>query len=318
MRFPMAALLAVLPSFAALAADAPEGLRLEAKAAATSVEAGAPIEIRVRLVNGSKTATHPVVRSNDGSEAGWREPHVFWSASRVGEDGQDAPLTAGAIGRCGLYANDWTKDVTRLAPGEAIDLEWMMPVGHSFDLQEAGHYRIVAHYAWRAGKTEKGGPGAPPTPEAIAAAGLAGVAPYELVSNAVDVVVVRPVEVVAESKGATAKVGRAVRLSDLVAVRVENRSNRARRFASPEMRLHFHARPPASAAFPGLAPAGAYPKPDGRALAPGATLAVLGPGGVATDLEITFRAPGPHAIALGVGFESGVVRSNWVEVTVVE
>jgi hypothetical protein len=199
MRFATAALAALLPlapSNPPLEADAPEGLRLEAAAEATAVDAGYPIAITVRLVNRSKTLTHPVVRSNDGSEVGWREPHVFWTATWVEADDRETPIEPRGLGRCGLYSADWTKDVTRLAPGESIDVEWMSHVHHAFDLQKEGLVRITAHYVWRGGKAK----GLPPGTKSTDFGLMTGVPPYELRSNPVDVRIVRQLDVVAETR----------------------------------------------------------------------------------------------------------------------
>lgn len=317
-RAAFAAVSALVPPLPLLAAAAPEGLRLEARVeSTTTVAVGDPILVAVTLVNGSASKTHPVVRPGDGSEVGWREPHVFWTVTRVAADGKETPAEGGPIGRCGLFEPDWTKDVTRLAPGESMAIEWMMPVSHVFDLQDEGLVRIVAHYAWRGGKEGKGLPGAE-APKDLGE--MAGVAPYELKSNPVDVRIVRPLDVVAR-KRADARVGRPARLSELLDLRVENRTGAPLRYVPAGVRLDFFCHTPPAVPYPAVAPVAATAAPVERVVAAGgaARIAPAEAVGSAPDVTVTFAAPGVYRLAVGVALHGrGAVRSNWVEVTVAD
>ncbi len=93
-----------------------------------------------------------LVRPNDGSDQGWREPHVFYSAEMESAPGvwQPVPLRDD-LSRCGNYATDWYSDVTSLAPGAAMKLEWMDDPGRSFDFGASGHVRLYAHYEYDGG-----------------------------------------------------------------------------------------------------------------------------------------------------------------------
>lgn len=311
----LAAISALVPLFPLLAAEAPEGLRLEARVESKTMAVGEPLLVAVTLVNGSKSKTHPVVRPGDGSEVGWREPHVFWTVTRVAADGKETPAEGGPIGRCGLFQPDWTKDVTRLAPGESLPLEWMMPVSHVFDLQDEGLVRIVAHYAWRGGKEGKGLPGEE-APKDLGE--MAGIAPYELKSNPVDVRIVRPLDVVA-GKRADARVGRSARLSELLDLRVENRTGAPLRYVPAHVRLDFFCHAPPAVPYPTVEPVAPTVAPAERVVAAGG-VARITPAetvGSTPDVTVTFAAPGVYRLAVGVALHgASAVRSNWVEVTV--
>jgi hypothetical protein len=313
MRFPIAllAVATLFPTSTVLAGDPPEGLRLEARAVATTVDAGDPISISVRLVNGSKTATHRVVRPNDGSESDLREPYVHWSVARVGADGQEVPLEGGSIGRYCLWAYDWTKDVVRLSPGEAIDIDWIGQVWHTFDVREAGRYRIVARYAWRGGKPGRASNFKPPA-EAVAASGMAGVAPYELMSNAIDVVVSRPVDVIVAAKVATVRSGQAMPLSEFLEIRVENHTGRARRVTTD---IGFDCLPPPDHAPPTITYSG---NPSQERVLPDGAIAPAFGSDFPRGSSVTFTVPGVYRVMVTVGVDDKRVRSNRVDVTVVE
>src|SRR5882724_5752376 len=144
---------------AASAANAPEGLELDlALTTKGPVQPGEKIEYTLSLVNGSGTATRSVVRPNEGSEAGWREPHVFWTATFVGADGVERPVAAAPYERVGVFLAQWWKDVVKLGPGESLPVTCMIPLNQALDAQDDGKLRVVAHYAWDAGKNSRSDP----------------------------------------------------------------------------------------------------------------------------------------------------------------
>jgi hypothetical protein len=101
---------------------------------------------QVWLVNRSKTTSYPIVLSNDGSESGWREPTIGWTAEmKTSGTWQAVPKVR--VLRCGLYAQDWTTDVKTIAPGERIELPWFALWGMG-EVGDATHVRFVAHYAY--------------------------------------------------------------------------------------------------------------------------------------------------------------------------
>jgi hypothetical protein len=111
-------------------------------------ELGRDPRLEVVLANRSTDRAYPVVLSGDGSEVGWREPHVFYTVekqtqrSTAWETTPELPLS-----RCGNYDEDWTKDVVSLEPGTSLVLPWFQ-FYERWDLEGATKLRVVAHYAY--------------------------------------------------------------------------------------------------------------------------------------------------------------------------
>jgi hypothetical protein len=111
--------------------------------------------LEVKLVNAGK-AVHRVVRPNDGSESGWREPEIHFEREVDGKW-----VRGGRPGRCGLYAHEWQKDIVDLKPGEALPLEGYLPLDTSFGLAKPFKVKVRAVYAYRGGLGSKGGEAKP-------------------------------------------------------------------------------------------------------------------------------------------------------------
>ena len=118
-------------------------------------------KLEIRIVNRSKKTAHRVVLPRDGSESGWREPHVYFSATAGGKKVEKKPIM-----RCGMYAHDWHRDIVVLAPGQSVVItSGYVPVGLCLALPAKGTVRLTAHYDYAGGKLKKGagvptGPGA--------------------------------------------------------------------------------------------------------------------------------------------------------------
>ncbi len=144
------------------------------------VAAGASVELKMHLLNTTKDKIVHVVKPGDGSESGWREPHVFYTAEVKQPDGTWAAAKRNGIGRCGLYNPKWQNDVVELKPGEKLELkDWILPVERVIELKQPGSYRVQVHYSYREGKNAKGlGGNALALPET-----LKDVNAYEVVSE---------------------------------------------------------------------------------------------------------------------------------------
>jgi hypothetical protein len=310
------ALLAV----AASAADAPEGLELDlALTTKGPVQPGEKIEYTLSLVNRSKAATHSVVRPNEGSEAAWREPHVYWTATIVGADGAERPVAAAPFERAGMFLAQWWKDVAKLAPGESLPVTCMIPLNQALDVQDDGRLRVVAHYAWDAGKNSRSDPMEGTSPPPADLGGMKGVAPYEIVSKAAEIEVRRAFDVVVTAKGAF-KVGVAVRLSEIADVRVVSRSPAPLTLdpAAWTATLATDPKDPDPPSQDVVAPRRGA-KPFDLAPAASTPLFRAGPFAEARDLTLRFEAPGRTRIAVVLERNGGAgprIRSKWIEVDV--
>ena len=107
------------------------------------IEVGDRLPVSASLVNDSKTTTHPVVKVGDGSELGWREPFVYWTATIDRGDGKPIEVPKQRYRRCGLFDYDWPKDVVALRPFETLPVD----VHPLLEFQQAGRVRLQAHYS---------------------------------------------------------------------------------------------------------------------------------------------------------------------------
>jgi len=106
--------------------------------------------LEVKLVNAGK-AVHRVVKPNDGSESGWREPEIYFEREVEGKW-----VRGGKPGRCGMYAHDWQKDIVELAPGRVLPLEGYLPLDMAFGLAKPYKVKVRAVYVYRGGHGSKG------------------------------------------------------------------------------------------------------------------------------------------------------------------
>ncbi|MFT7583472.1 MAG: hypothetical protein ACI9MR_005159 [Myxococcota bacterium] len=147
---------------------------------------GVPIEVKAMLVNVGKRS-HPVVLPGDGSESAWREPHVYFTATRRADDGTWKEVASHPILRCGLYDRDWSDEIRILEPGKRVEITtWLPQIQNSLNLQEPGDYRVRLHYVYRAGASSKGGQKTE-VPEA-----MRDVAPFSVESTSGIIVEVTP------------------------------------------------------------------------------------------------------------------------------
>src|SRR5262249_54894349 len=142
------------------------------------------LPITLTLENTSKTKSYFVVKAGDGSEVGWREPFVHFTAEQMTLGKWEAAAQHG-IGRCGLYGNEWWKDVVELKPGAKLVVanSW----NATFRMPPAGtELRITGYYEYRGGMNKS-------FQQPVEKRGLMGDAPkFTLVSNVVELEVARP------------------------------------------------------------------------------------------------------------------------------
>ena len=67
------------------------------------IESGENPWFEMSLVNGSRRYAYPVVEPGDGSEVGWRQPHIYFTATLTAPDGATTAVPAARYGRCGLF-----------------------------------------------------------------------------------------------------------------------------------------------------------------------------------------------------------------------
>jgi hypothetical protein len=191
----MFALLLTLSMFSMFGTPNPtDALALEVVPPRSSIVEGERLDLVMRLVHhqtreSGKAPPVWVVKPGDGSEVGWREPWVRFEVEQntPGPDGVVAWVRLGEpqLGRCGLYDPNWEKDAVALAAGESIPLkDWLPDPAQAFGLK-AGTYRVTVRYQFRGGATKGHIPAS--TPPKV----MVGVAPYEVVSKPIELVIVK-------------------------------------------------------------------------------------------------------------------------------
>jgi hypothetical protein len=146
------------------------------------------IDLRATLVNRGLSARW-LVKPDDGSSVGWREPYVFYKVEFEAQPGVWVDAPKEQFGRCGNYDVRWDEDLVALEPGGVMPLEReIIPLNHKYNLQTPGRYRITAHYQYKGGTEGRGlhafsGETVQIPPE------LFGVPSFEVVSNPVEITV---------------------------------------------------------------------------------------------------------------------------------
>lgn len=192
-------------------------------ASARTIQPGEPVRVSARIVNRSKTTTYKLVRPGDGSESGWRDPHVYFTADTSDARGVRTPVAEAGLGRCGLYDANWHDEVITLAPGKVLDLtNWMPMAHHQLRFEDEGTVSMRLHYRYTRGALGKGRKTL--DPKAEGGTGPMGTTPaFELVSAAVRFHVIRLAEVRLVAKGPVT-IGRSTLLSSVMDLEIENRA----------------------------------------------------------------------------------------------
>ncbi len=302
-------LIGLLTTLALTAAPA-DDLRVEARLKTpTVIEPGQRVEVEALLINTSRTATHRVVKPNDGSEVGWREPEVFYTAETDSGDGIWRPVAKGAGGRCGLFAQDWPRDIIDLKPGESIKLEWLSSPQWALDLPQSGKVRLRLHYAWqRQGKRRAG-----IDPETTA---MAGIAPYEIVSDAMEFLVQGQLRVDLIARGAFMRAGTPIELARALKISLKNTVNAP--VEAGKLRLYFEVKGWSTGARPSVKRVAG--RSAAKTLARGGAIELIGTARPVFEgywdypkaETIKIRA----AVHREVGRKSTTFKSDWVSVVV--
>lgn len=141
---------------------------------------GEEFRLKAQLTNVGQTP-YAVVLPGDGSESGWREPHVYYSAEKL-EGRTWKEVRPHALPRCGLYDPLWQDDVKSLAPGQTVEAASWLPGPLSYFDLSPGSYRFRLHYDYAGGQNRKGRDG----PVGLPPDSMKDVAPFHLVSNEVE------------------------------------------------------------------------------------------------------------------------------------
>jgi hypothetical protein len=285
-----------------------------------TIQVGEQVDVSIVVRNQSRDTAYSLVAPGDGSEAGWREPHVYFTATLDKGNGVSKVVPTARYARCGLFDPAWQKDARTLKPGEELPLKnWLVSPSTMLEFQEPGHVRLVAHYSYRAGIAVKG------TKQSVVGL-MAGVPVFELVSVPVEFDVVRPLDLMLTVK-APLTVKAKAKISDLFDIRIVNRSKQPVEISSPtisaDARLSFEV----EGQFGGWRPSIDTQKTtygEKIALKPNEKIAVLGPGIFANDLDGTWEYPVADTIKVRASFHvstwrpAPVIQSNWVEIKVIE
>ena len=290
------------------------GLALGLKSKTPSrIEPGQPIELVPSIRNTSKTSPHAAVLSGDGSERGWREPHVWYSGFVDAGDGCWHPLPPRVIPGCGMYDEDWSDEVVQLAPGASAALEWLPSPATTLDIPSEGHVRIFLHYAYRQGKTDRDGD------EGHDLGAMEGTEAFELVSNPIEVELHQPLKLALTARTHRG-LGNVSKLSDLVSLRLENTSSKARKVRPPATGiLEFEVVGEEEYGVSVDWRSGDDALPLHR-LGAGASVSLLGASSPNPALQVHWYPPKAEVVRIRASYQpygnvqAPPLRSNWVEV----
>lgn len=286
-----------------------------------ALESGQYPNFRLAIFNSSRQTSIPVVLPGDGSEVGWREPYIYFTATIRNADGFETDVLPERYGRCKLFDWRWPQSAVLLPPREGHYLEVWRPL---LEFQEAGRVRLIAHYNYSAG-TGRG--------SRVSAFGrdrlgmMKDVPQFELVSNPIEFEVIRPVDLEIRVKSPM-KAGVKHRLSDILEVDVINRSSIARELAHPSgypwPRLHIDLEGDFGGWRPRFeeSPGDDWPSCKNLPilLPPGSKAALIG----VKQLDGSWEYPRADKVKVRACFMVGerggppVVMSDWVEIRVVE
>jgi hypothetical protein len=284
------------------------GLRLEVRLTSPKpAEIGGPLTIAARLVNVSK-APMKVVTPGDGSNFAWREPRMRLTAEHSGSDGVFRAMPKPSFGRCGNYDADWNEDVVSLAPGASLDLDWLPHPVTWLDLHDPGQLRLRLHYRYEGGADLPSGVKAPAT--------LAEVKPFELVSNTIEVVLTRPLELRLEVLDEV-RAGPTIAFDELVRVTVINHSTREHELKSPVIRfgdnVRFELNEDAGTDEPDVKVDFANAKKTAT-VAPGQSTVVFGKDSVFDQSHSGWSVAEPDTLRIRAHYRG--LQSNWARVNV--
>ncbi|MEO2089299.1 MAG: hypothetical protein ABGY75_07360 [Gemmataceae bacterium] len=165
------------------------------------------------LVNLSHTRSYPVVRPGDGSYDGRGEPYTFMTATLTRPGGEAIDLKRVQVGKCGIYDTQWALRVETLRPGESIPIRGVI----GFPLDEEGTVVARLFYRYTARPSDLFVTSlSHPTGRGVTHGRMAGVPPFEVVSDPVRVEVVRPHSLKLDLKKAEPRVGEKFVPSELI------------------------------------------------------------------------------------------------------
>jgi hypothetical protein len=284
-----------------------------------TIQAGTTPWLSVALVNTSTTPAHWVVKYGDGSEVGWREPYVYWTATLDRGDGKLVPVPRADYRRCGLFNAAWPKDAILLRPGEKMELGFV-PL---LEFQQPGRVRLRAHYAYHGGSGERSR--SPVAPDQRRR--MTGVPAFEVISDPLEFDVIRPLDIRVKVKWALkAKVE--TRLSDLVEVVLVNQSADPVTCSSPTLHAGTPLRLEIDGEYGGWPPTLTEERSTygvRRQVKPGESVPLLGPGEFANGMDGTWTYPKEGKVRLRAVFLVPLepwhwarIQSEWVEVRVIK
>ncbi len=278
-----------------------------------TIQVGEQVSVDMLLRNRSKSESYPVVQVGDGSEVGWREPYIFFTATLETPDGVTKQVPRASYVRCGNFDYDWLKDAIALKPSGDLRLHSYNQPSVMLEFQEQGHIRLTAHYSYRVGPTPSNA-----NQEIIKTGLMAGVPAFDLISTPIEFDVERPLDLVLKAKPLVGD-ETAARISDFFDIRLTNRSKKAIEVTSPTL----HGDPRIFLEIEGQGMLVELTKQKSQhgekfILKPAQEVAVIGDGLFANGMDGTWEKPVSKTLRVRAGYLSlSVIYSNWVEIKTV-
>lgn len=304
-----------------------------------TIHAGSLVAVDIVLRNLSQDTSYPILLPGDGSEAGMRNPHVYFTATIDTGRGKVKAVPQARYARCGNRNPYSDRDIYTLKPGEAIPVKGgLTSPSTMLEFQEAGRVRLLVHYAYR-GFAHEGF-----DENAIAASNLPeeyliearkraeqmsaitdhmkDLPVFELVSQPLEFDVVRPLDLVLSVKSAL-RVKEPSKMSDLFDLKLINRSRQSFEISSPALSTGTYLVFESNGVYGGWRPMlGRRRDTDGgkTLLAPGKAVALLGESTFANGTDGTWEYPIPDTVKVRAMLYAPrhdpptALLSNWVEI----
>lgn len=132
-------------------------LEISLKDGFAAFELGQRVVVTAKIRNISPEPL-PIVLPGDGSDAGWRPPHVDFHGKIEGLAGATSLERRASLGRCGMFDTDWHDEIVTVPSGGEVSLgEWIPAPSDVLVMDRPGRIHFAMTYTYPAGTSVRDG-----------------------------------------------------------------------------------------------------------------------------------------------------------------